>query len=117
MPLVIVVKGDSKWNTIEELIDFAKKNPNKLNMGTPGINSVHHFCSGKFFKKNRGRLKWAILLIGCVMKLGFQLIYFTLLCFITLFSIKKWTGRLSIYAYLMKWHLKFCTKGMGLKEA
>ena len=44
MPLVIVVKGDSKLNTIEELIDYAKKNPNRLTMGTPGMNSVHHFA-------------------------------------------------------------------------
>ncbi len=43
MPLVIVVKGDAKFNTIEDLIDFAKKNPNKLTVGTPGVNSVHHF--------------------------------------------------------------------------
>lgn len=53
MPLVIVVKGDSKFNTIEELIDFAKKNPNKLNMGTPGVNSVHHFGL-ELFKKEAG---------------------------------------------------------------
>jgi tripartite-type tricarboxylate transporter receptor subunit TctC len=53
MPLVIVVKGDSKWNTIEELIDFAKKNPNKLNIGTPGVNSVHHFAL-ELFKKEAG---------------------------------------------------------------
>jgi tripartite-type tricarboxylate transporter receptor subunit TctC len=53
MPLVIVVKGDSKLNTIEELIDFAKKNPNKLNMGTPGVNSVHHFAL-ELFKKEAG---------------------------------------------------------------
>jgi len=44
MPLVIVVKGDSQFNTIEDLIAFAKKNPNKLNVGTPGMNSVHHFA-------------------------------------------------------------------------
>jgi tripartite-type tricarboxylate transporter receptor subunit TctC len=53
MPLVFVVKGDSKFNTIEELIDFAKKNPNKLNMGTPGVNSVHHFAL-ELFKKEAG---------------------------------------------------------------
>lgn len=44
MPLVIVVKGDSQFNSIEDLIAFAKKNPNKLNVGTPGMNSVHHFA-------------------------------------------------------------------------
>lgn len=53
MPLVIVVKEDSRFNTIEELVDFAKKNPNKLNMGTPGVNSVHHFAL-ELFKKEAG---------------------------------------------------------------
>jgi tripartite-type tricarboxylate transporter receptor subunit TctC len=53
MPLVMVVKGDSKLNTIEEFIDFAKKNPNKLNLGTPGVNSVHHFGL-ELFKKEAG---------------------------------------------------------------
>src|SRR5512141_1082878 len=43
MPLVIVVKGDSKLNTIEDFIAFAKRNPNRLNVGTPGVNSGHHF--------------------------------------------------------------------------
>lgn len=50
MPLMVVVKADSKLNTIESFIDFAKKNPNRLNVGTPGINSVHHFAL-ELFKK------------------------------------------------------------------
>lgn len=53
MPLVIVVKADSKFNTIEDLVDYAKKNPNKLNIGTPGVNSVHHFAL-ELFKKEAG---------------------------------------------------------------
>ena len=52
MPLVMVVKGDSKLNTIEGFIDFAK-NPNRLNVGTPGINSVHHFAL-ELLKKEAG---------------------------------------------------------------
>jgi tripartite-type tricarboxylate transporter receptor subunit TctC len=50
MPLAIVTKGDTKFNTIEDLIDFARKNPNKLTVGTPGVNSVHHFAL-ELFKK------------------------------------------------------------------
>ena len=69
-----------------------------------------------FLKKNRGKLQCVILLTGLLTKLGFQLIYFTFLCFFTLFSIKKWRRKLSIYAYLMGRHLKFCPKEMGLKE-
>lgn len=53
MPLVIVVKGDSKLSTVEEFIDFAKKNPKQLNMGIAGINVVHHFAF-ELFKKEAG---------------------------------------------------------------
>ena len=53
MPLVIVVKRDSKLNTIEDFIDFAKKNPNRLNVGSPGVNSGHHF-SLELFKREAG---------------------------------------------------------------
>ncbi len=49
MPLVMVMKGDSKLNTLEDFIDFARKNPNRLNVGTPGVNSVHFAL--ELFKK------------------------------------------------------------------
>lgn len=55
MPLVIVVKADSKLNTIEDFIDFAKKNPNRLNVGTPGINSGHHFSLELFKERLESR--------------------------------------------------------------
>lgn len=42
-PIFIVVKGDSKFKTIEDLIDFAKKNPGKLNFGSSGIGATGHF--------------------------------------------------------------------------
>ena len=48
-PLVIVVKGDSKFKTVEELIDFGLKNPGKLSMGSAGIGATSHF-SGELFK-------------------------------------------------------------------
>jgi hypothetical protein len=31
--------------------------------------------------------------------------------------VKKWKRRLSVYAYLLWWHLKGCPEGMGLKES
>jgi len=70
----------------------------------------------QFFKKNRERLQWVVLLTGLVTKLSFQLIYFTLVCFFTLFRIKKLRKKLFLYAYLMGWHLRGCPEGMGLKE-
>jgi len=48
-PLLILVKGDSKFRTVEDLIDFAKKNPGKLTMGNSGTGATSHF-SGELFK-------------------------------------------------------------------
>ena len=48
-PLVVVVKGDAAYKTIEELIDFGRKNPGKLSFGSPGVGSLGHF-SGEYFK-------------------------------------------------------------------
>jgi tripartite-type tricarboxylate transporter receptor subunit TctC len=48
-PIVIAVKGDSPFKTIDQLIKYAKENPNKLNFGSPGVGSVGHF-SGEMFK-------------------------------------------------------------------
>jgi tripartite-type tricarboxylate transporter receptor subunit TctC len=48
-PLVVVVKGDSPYKTIEELIEFGRKNPGKLSFGSPGVGSLGHF-SGEYFK-------------------------------------------------------------------
>jgi len=48
-PLVLVVKGDSKFRTVEDLIDALKKNPGKLTMGNSGTGATSHF-SGELFK-------------------------------------------------------------------
>ena len=69
-----------------------------------------------FFKKNKGNLQWLILLIGLLIRLGFELLAMTVASLITLFTIKSWREKLSIYAYLFGWHLRFCPEGMGLKE-
>jgi GT2 family glycosyltransferase len=68
-----------------------------------------------FFKKNRGGLQWFILLNGLIMKLGFELLTMTVASLVTFFIIKGWRKKLSIYAYLLWWHLRFCPEGMGLK--
>jgi GT2 family glycosyltransferase len=68
-----------------------------------------------FFKKNKGSFQWFILLIGLLIKLSVELILMTLACLLSLFTVKKWRKRFSIYAYLMEWHLRFCPEEMGLK--
>jgi tripartite-type tricarboxylate transporter receptor subunit TctC len=39
----IAVKADAPWKTFTELLDYAKKNPGKVNINTPGIGSTSHF--------------------------------------------------------------------------
>ncbi len=68
-----------------------------------------------FFKKNRGNLQWFLLLSGLVIRLGFEFLGITLISIITFFRIKRWRKKISIYAYLLWWHLKLCPKGMGLE--
>ena len=44
-PYMIFVPANSPFNTYQELLDFAKKNPGKLNYGSSGIGSVIHMGS------------------------------------------------------------------------
>lgn len=39
----LAVLESSPWKTFGELIEYAKKNPNKVNVNTPGIGSTSHF--------------------------------------------------------------------------
>lgn len=68
-----------------------------------------------FFKKNRGHFRWLILLMGGIFRLGVELLAMTLGSLATFFTIKGWREKLSIYAYLLWWHLRLCPKGMGLR--
>ena len=70
-----------------------------------------------FFKKNRGELQSLLLFIGLILKLGVELLSMGMGCLATLFLIRRWRKRLSVYAYLMAWHLRFCPRGMGLKPS
>lgn len=69
-----------------------------------------------FFKKNRGLWQWFVLLIGLLIKLGFEFLSMAIACILTGFTVIKWRNKLSNYAYLLWWHLRFCPEGMGLKE-
>jgi len=69
-----------------------------------------------FFKKNRGNLQWFILLVGLLIRLGFELLSMTAASLVTFFAIKGWRKKLAIYTYLFWWHLRFCPAGLGLRE-
>jgi tripartite-type tricarboxylate transporter receptor subunit TctC len=43
-PSVIIVNPSVPVNSLKELIDYAKRNPNKLSFGTSGIGSAHHLA-------------------------------------------------------------------------
>lgn len=68
-----------------------------------------------FFKKHRGAWQWFVLLIGLLIKLGVEFLAMAVVCLLTGFSVKRWRDKLSIYAYLLYWHLRGCPEGMGLK--
>jgi len=51
--LVIMVRADSPLNTLEKLVDYAKKNPGKLNYGSAGVGTALHF-GGELFNRAAG---------------------------------------------------------------
>ncbi len=48
IPIVISVPKDSPFNTIEELVDYAKANPGKLQYGHAGIGSITNVAGEQF---------------------------------------------------------------------
>jgi GT2 family glycosyltransferase len=68
-----------------------------------------------FFRKNRGRVQWFILLTGLLIRLGLELFFAGVINGSTFFRMRKWRKKLSIYGYLLWWHLKGCPGGMGLE--
>jgi tripartite-type tricarboxylate transporter receptor subunit TctC len=46
--LVLAVKKDSPWNSLEDFISTAKKDPGKITLGIPGIGTTQHLVSKLF---------------------------------------------------------------------
>ncbi|MGX5651220.1 tripartite tricarboxylate transporter substrate binding protein [Hydrogenophaga borbori] len=53
MQLAIVVHPNAPFNNLRELIDYARKNPGKLNYGTPGAGSTTHL-GAELLKREAG---------------------------------------------------------------
>ncbi len=53
----IVVRADSPWKTLKDLVAFAKANPGKIKYSTPGGGSVHYLMM-ESLAKEEGGLKW-----------------------------------------------------------
>lgn len=44
-PSAITVKADAPWNTVEEFLDYAKKNPGKVRIGNSGTGAIWHLAA------------------------------------------------------------------------
>ena len=52
----LVVRSDSPWKTVKELVDYAKKNPDKVTYSTTGVGSPMHLAM-EFIAKQEG-IRW-----------------------------------------------------------
>ena len=52
----VVVKADAPWKTFQELIEYARANPGKVNYGTPGAGSSLHIAMEQIAKMKG--IKW-----------------------------------------------------------
>jgi tripartite-type tricarboxylate transporter receptor subunit TctC len=50
---VLAVNKNAKWNTLKEFIDYAKKNPKKVNVATPGKGTIT-YLTGEYFCDKTG---------------------------------------------------------------
>ena len=53
VPMIIVANPSLPYNTLKELIDAAKKQPGKFNIGYGGVNNTQHL-TGEYFKTSVG---------------------------------------------------------------
>lgn len=53
LPLLLIAHPDVPANNVSELLEYAKKNPGRLNYGSPGTGSPHHMAM-ELFKNQTG---------------------------------------------------------------
>ena len=68
-----------------------------------------------FFRKNRGKMQWFLLLVGVVIRLLVEWLSAGILRLVTLFQVEKWRQRWSVLSYVIGWHVRGCPEDMGLK--
>lgn len=52
-PAVVAVRADSPWQTIEDVIEYAKQHPGEIKFGHPGLGSSTHIV-GEMFAREAG---------------------------------------------------------------
>ena len=52
----IVVRSDAQWKTLKELLEYAKKNPNKVKYSTTGVGSAMHHAMA--YLEHQESIKW-----------------------------------------------------------
>lgn len=57
-PAVLIVGADSPYNTVEELIDFAKENPGKVTLSGAGLYVGHHIAALQIMKATDTKLAY-----------------------------------------------------------
>lgn len=57
-PAVVVVGKDSPYNTIEELVDFAKENPGKVTLSGAGLYVGHHIAALQIEKETGAKMAY-----------------------------------------------------------
>lgn len=57
-PAVVIVGADSPYNTIEELIDFARENPGKVTLSGAGLYVGHHIAALQIEKATSAKMAY-----------------------------------------------------------
>jgi len=53
---LLCVRTNAPWNTFEELLEYAKKNPDKFTYANPGVGTAQHICMERIAMKEG--IKW-----------------------------------------------------------
>jgi tripartite-type tricarboxylate transporter receptor subunit TctC len=56
MPMVLIVANDLPVNTVGDLIAYAKKHPDRLSYGSPGVGTAHHLNFESFLNQTDSKM-------------------------------------------------------------
>jgi len=56
-PGALIVKAKAPWNNVEDFIEYAKQNPDKVKIGNSGVGSIWHLTSANIENKTGAKFK------------------------------------------------------------